>query len=330
MPATPKDSPARPPIAAAADGNENTMMPGAFSRERLPHIQAALELAWRTIEGAPRPGVDGVHLFGVFGRDVLVRFLPASPHEHVVIGRHGECDVVLRADATVSLRHLLARAIRLADGSLALRLLDLGTPRPFVLHDGTMHRALVATGPFAVGLGKYVIGGIPVDAERYQTQGGPYRAPALIHAAHRIPRAALNTPVGTRRSRITLMPASRFVTQVPEWPEDGYVRLTLSRTGNVSSIVIDEATLESGVLIGRAIRCLDRGFRAVLSTSISRVHLMLLRDGAEDVAIDLCSTQGTYASRARVRMVRLPPSRCQLRMGYADPVDLTWDRANLA
>jgi len=314
------------PIPKVPAGNSNTIMPGAFELPKPSHIQGALELAWRTIRNAPRPGVEGVHVFGVFGRDVMVRFLPANPHEHMVIGRHEECDIVLRADDTVSLRHLLARAIRLQDGSTALRLLDLGTHRPFLLHDGTMHRALVATGPFAVAVGRYVIGGIPADAERYETQGGPYRAPALIHSARRIPHSALRTPVGLRRSRITLMPGSRFVTQVPGWPEDGYVRLTLSRGGAVSSIVIDETTLENGVLIGRATRCLDRGFKTILTTSISRVHLMLLRDGSQDVAIDLCSTQGTYANQARLRSVCLPPSRCRLKIGFVDPVDLAWDR----
>jgi len=306
--------------------NPNTILPGSLELPKPTHIQDALELAWRTIAGAPSPGAPGIHLFGVYGRDVMVRFLPANPDEHLVIGRHEECDVFLTADPTVSLRHLLARTIQLSDGTLALRLLDLMTPRPFLLHDGTLQRSVVASGPFAVAVGGYVIGGIPSNHREYETRGGPYRAPALIDSAARIPRASLKTPVGLRRSRITLLPGSRFVTQIPAWPQDGYARITLSRAGHASSIVVDEGTLENGVLIGRAQRCLDRGLKTVLTTSISRVHLLLLRDGAQDVAIDLCSTQGTYASKARLRMVRLPPSRCHLKLGYVDPVSLTWDR----
>lgn len=309
--------------------NCNTVMPDRFSLPEIPRVQEALELAWRTVKGAPQPGVPGVHVFGVYGQDVLVRFLPASPDEHLVIGRHAECDIILSADPTVSLRHLLARTIRLADGSVALRLLDLMTPIPFLLHDGTMQRSVVGTGPFAVAVGRYVIGGIPSDAAQYETRGGPYRAPALVHSAERLPKRALETPVGLRRSRITLLPGSRFVTQVPEWPSEGFARITLSRAGHVASVVIDEATMENGLLIGRAERCMDRGLRTVLTSSISRVHLMLLRDGDQDVAIDLCSTQGTYAGGARLRMVRLPPSRCHLRIGYVDPVELVWDRVHL-
>lgn len=323
---TPSDRSSRPSIPSS---NSNTVMPDRFSLPEIARVQDALELAWRTIQSAPHPGIPGVHVFGVYRQDVMVRFLPANPDEHLVIGRHEECDIVLRADPTVSLRHLLARTIRLSDGSIALRFLDLMTPIPFLLHDGTMQRSIVATGPFAVAVGQYVLGGIPSDVSQYETHGGPYRAPALVHSANRIPRAGLKTPVGLRRSRITLLPGSRFVTQIPEWPEDGFARITLSRAGQVASIVIDEATMENGVLIGRAERCLDRGLRTVLTTSISRVHCMLIRDADQDVAIDLGSTQGTYAASARLRMVRLPPSRCHLRLGYVDPVDLVWDRVGL-
>lgn len=322
--------PVTPPRAhySAVPTNKNTVYPGELRLPALGHVQAALELAWKTVRSAPEPGVPGVHVFGVYRQDVLVRFLPASPDEHLVLGRHEECDIIFKADPTISLRHLLAKSIRLEDGTAALRLIDLQTPKPFFLENGTAQRSLVATGPFAVALGEYVVGGIPFDVDEYETRGGPYRAPALVTSSTRIPRAALRTPVG-RRSRITLMPGSRFVTEVPEWREDGYARITLTRAGHASSIVLDEATVEQGILIGRAERCLDRGFRTVLTTSISRVHLMLLRDGPHDVAIDLCSTQGTYAGRRKLRMVRLPASRCHLRLGHWDAVEMVWDRVNL-
>ncbi|MBX3274273.1 MAG: FHA domain-containing protein [Sandaracinaceae bacterium] len=321
MPSTPSDR------SSFVPANANTVMPERFSLPEIPKIQGALELAWRTIEAAPRIHAPGVHVFCVHQQTLIVRFLPASEDECFVIGRHRECDVVLDADPSVSLRHLLARAIRLDDGSVALRLLDLMTPLPLLLADGTMQRAVVATGPFAVGIGGYVIGGVPSDVERYETRGGPYRAPALVDRAERLPRAALDAPSGSRRSRITLMPGSRMVTEIPAWRGEGAARVTLSRAGRMVSTPLDESTLENGILIGRAGRCLDGGLRSVLSTSVSRVHLMLLRDGAEDVAIDLGSTQGTYAPHlgGRLRMMRLPP-RALLRLGYVEPVDLVWDR----
>lgn len=308
--------------------NQNTVHFRGLQLPDLEQVQAGLELAWRTIQAAPKPGAPGVHVFAVHRRDIVVRFLPASPDEHLVLGRHAECDIQLSADPTISLRHVLAKSIRLEDGAAALRLLDLATPRPFTLADGSVQTSVVATGPFAVALGEYVVGGIPHDVEEYQTQGGPYRTRALVESAQRIPLRALQTPAG-RRSRITLMPGSRLLTQIPAWSGEGFARVTLARGGNVSSIVLDEAMMEQGILIGRAERCLDRGLRAMLTTSISRVHLLLLRDGAHDVAIDLCSTQGTYAAGARLRMVRLPSAFCRLTLGHVDPVDMAWDRVRL-
>ena len=318
--------------------NRNTVYHGALALPDPSRVYAALELARRTVQAAPRPGAPGIHVFGAHRGDLHVRFLPASPDEHLVIGRHEECDLRLRADPAVSLRHLVARAIRLEDGTAALRLIDLATPLPFFLPEGRAQRALVASGPFAVALGDYVVGGIPDEVERYDTRGGPYRAPALVESAQRVPRRALVGPGGARRSRITLLPHSRLITHVPAWPATGgaavvvppdpAARVTLRRGTAASSIALDEGALARGVLIGRAPRCLDRGLRTVLSTSISRVHLLLLRedDGATDVAIDLASTQGTYAAGARLRGARLRGASCRLTLGYVDPVRLTFDR----
>lgn len=329
MPNTPPQP--RPPASdETRHRNVNTVAVQAWTPPDLGRLQEGLGLALRTVRAAPSPGAPGVHVFAVRGHDIVTRFLPARGDDHLVLGRHEACDVVLQGDLGVSLRHLLARTVRLDDGTAALRLFDLSTARPFVLEDGTTQRSLVASGPFAVGLGDFVIGGVPTDSEDYgaTTRGAPYRIPALVETSTRIPRAALRTPTG-RRSRITLLPASRFVTQVPEWPSESHARISLSREGNVASTVVSEDTLVHGVLIGRAERCLDRGFRAALSASISRVHLLLLRDRGRDVLIDLASTQGTYARGVRLRQVQLPSSIARVTLSRREPVELTWDRVNL-
>ena len=297
-----------------------------LSPVRSEKLDAALELAWRTVDAVPRPACPGVHVFRVRGQEVSVRFLPASRGEYMVIGRHEGCDLRLRGDSTVSLRHLLARAIQLADGTQALRLIDLGTQRPFQLPDGTMHRALVATGPFVIGLGDYAIGGIPADAGAYRTHGRPYRASAIVEASDRLPNSSSPPTSGLRRSRITLMPGSRFVTHVPAWRDQVYARLTLARGPHITSTVVGESTLEHGVLIGRAPRCIGQGFSDVLTNNISRVHLMILRDPHGVVALDLCSTQGTFSRAGRVRAVPLRPESHSLQIGYLDPVTLNLQR----
>lgn len=307
--------------------NPNTIAPSAFVLPDLGGVQEALDRAWREARMVAVPQGPGVHLFCVHGSHVYLRFLAADSGDHAVLGRHDQCDVFLRSDPAVSLRHILARPLLLDDGTVALRLLDLMTSRPFVVADGTLHRSLVATGPFAVAVGDYVIGGIPKDAALAGPTAGPYRDPAVVESSTRVPDSALRTGAG-RRSRITSLPSSRFVTQVPSWPDEGHVRVALSRGADVCSLVLHEHTLTHGVLIGRAPRCLQAGFERVLSASISRVHLLLLRDRGEDFAIDLASTQGTRVHDARLREVRLP-ARAHLTLGKTEPVELVWDRTDV-
>lgn len=325
---------AQTPIPRETPRNLNTIAPTGWTPPSLDRIEEGLGLAMRTLResvlGAPqRPGV---HLFAVYGDSVTVRFLAADYGGHVVFGRHESCDVVLNADPSISLRHLMARVTTLADGSVALRLLDLHTPRPFTLSDGTVQRSLVGTGPFAVAVGPYIVGGIPHDVAHYvkppfggASAAGPYRAaPPLIETSTRVPRAGLRTSAG-RRSRITLMPGSRMITHVPRFSDEGRARLTLSRaSGEVSSLVLAQEQLDHGVLIGRAERCLDGGLRALMTMSISRVHLMLMSDGARTVALDLCSTQGSYERGRRQRTLDVTERTAAITLGQYDAVQLVW------
>ena len=90
-----------------------------------------------------------------------------------------------------------------------------------------------------------------------------------------------------------------------------------------ASVDLPDAVLDAGVLVGRAERCEDR-LRAVLTESVSRVHLLLLRERGDVHAFDLASTQGLYADGQRVRRVRLPARGGTLRLASRDPVLLEW------
>jgi hypothetical protein len=82
---------------------------------------------------------------------------------YAILGRHHCCDAVLAEDPEVSLRHLLAAAVCLDDGSVALRVLDLRGSMPFFLDDEQPHRSMVASGPVVLRLGRYVIAATPFD-----------------------------------------------------------------------------------------------------------------------------------------------------------------------
>ncbi len=314
--------------------NANTLLPSAWTPPALDHIEAGLTLALRTLrEAAAPPDVPGVHVFAVRDGRIEGRFLRAGAEEYLVIGRHERCDLRLAADPAISLRHLVARVVTLRDGSAALRLLDLSTRCPLVLSDGTLQRSLVGTGPFAVGVGSYVIGGVPHDLDRYvrgpaptgTRPGGPYRtAPPVVERASSVPDHALESPAGQRRSRITLMPSSRMVTSLSGLAVDACAQVTLSRaSGGSGAVVLDRESLELGVLVGRAERCLD-GLRALMTMSISRVHLMLLADGDRTFALDVASTQGTYERGRMRRAVELTGRTCALSLGQYDAVQLVW------
>jgi hypothetical protein len=92
-------------------------------------------------------------------------------------------------------------------------------------------------------------------------------------------------------------------------------RLTLTRGRKAASVEVPAEVLHLGLLIGRADNCEDGGLRAVLDGTISRAHLLLLREGRDVVAIDLCSLNGTTMNGVMARRFVLPDSGATLHMG---------------
>jgi len=62
---------------------------------------------------------------------------------HAIVGRHDQCDVMLRTGLELSLRHLIVTVVPLADAP-ALRILDLHTSVPFFLDDDVPRRSVVS------------------------------------------------------------------------------------------------------------------------------------------------------------------------------------------
>ena len=96
-------------------------------------------------------------------------------------------------------------------------------------------------------------------------------------------------------------------------------QLTLHSARGSAALRLSPLDLELGVLIGRAPKCSDVA-RPLLNDGISRVHL-LLRKG---VAYDLASTQGTYTYHRRVRSAVLDDEGTDLRLGTVNPVFVRW------
>jgi hypothetical protein len=323
--------------------NRSTCLPHQF--RELPLDVLGLQIAYERVkrlhaERAAPFGMTGYRVFWVLGEHIGSLDLPAHDASYLVMGRHTQCDVVLAADPTIALRHLLVRAQLLDDGAVGLRILDLNTTLAFHVDDGGPCRSIFAMGPIAVRLGPYAVVGMPIDAHGIsadlpkpevaramsvpmRSTGGPYRNPAN------------RAPGVFRSSHVTLLPSSAFLEDIPASGGDGgrararpegYGRITVDRGTRIAGIEVTEHELDAGVLIGRADKCRDDGLRAVLDISISRAHVLLLRERGVVTAFDLASTQGTYVYGVRVRRAILADSGAAVAMGNLQNVRLHWFR----
>lgn len=298
-----------------------------------------VELATRA---APRPELDAGYRIA-WGRADESGWidLAALPGAFVVIGRHSLADLVLAHDEAISLRHLLATAYALprADGGradVALRLLDLQATLPFLLDDGTARRSIVATGPVCVRLGSYVIAAFPIHEGNLEVAGGAHidvsTLPQSVVRDERMPPAHTSRPY--RTSEIAVMARPSEISQIMDRsgshePRRG--RVTIERDGRGTTVSVSEAELASGVLIGRAEKCLDQGLRALLTGRVSRVHLLLLAEGERVIAYDLCTMNGTRQHGERIRSTTLDDAGTRLLLGSRrDGVHLRWQRAQAA
>jgi hypothetical protein len=254
--------------------------------------------------GPVHHGRPGVRLFWSRGPELRTYDLPALGAEYAIIGRHSSCDFVLEGDEAVSLRHLLARAVVLDDGAVALRLLDLRAALPFYLEDGEARRSLLCAGPVALQLGSYVLGALP-----YEAGGGPEGSPCRTHVSVLPPPPEL-------ASGYRAPPARALRTAVAR----AGVVVELERRAWRAAVELADDALDAGILVGRAERC-TAPLRPVLHGGVSRAHLLLLRERDELYAYDLCSLQGTYVDGRRARRCRLSEGS-ELQMASRDPVTL--------
>jgi hypothetical protein len=301
--------------------NANTRMVEALPRVEAAWLDEAYERARATLQTLPM-NVPGYRVVWWRGREVGHYDLPAHPAAYAVVGRHMQCDVVLGTDPTIALRHVMMRAAALEDGTVALRVLDLRTARGFYLDDDDERRSIAAVGPVALRIGRYALAALPSCAELPEA-----RPPTTMLDAGALPKAG---PPDMRTSTVTtLPPAPRLEEVARPGPEGAFARVTLRRGEASATVELTEEVLDAGLLVGRAERC-EAGLRGVLNESVSRVHLLLLRERGAVHAFDLASLQGTFAAEQRVRRVRMPDRGATLRLAVRDPVLLDWYARSLA
>jgi hypothetical protein len=274
-----------------------------------PSPRHAWALAVETDSARPFRCARGYRLYAIGADGTVGRDLPDEPGAFVVLGRHTRCDLVIRQDETVSLRHLLFRLQNDAgDAEPGLRVLDLRTQMGFSLPDGTRRRSILVRGPVLLKVGPYWVAGMTGEAPSHpDPPASVYELPA--HPYRQAPDARMARPYERPQlvSRITLMPAAAALGE-PRPAADGLhdeYALELESAAGVARVGVRREEIERGFFVGRSERCEDPRLRGVLSAAISRVHLLIIRVDDRIIAYDVASTSGTRFAGHGVRAVEL-------------------------
>ncbi len=263
----------------------------------------------------------------------------AQPGGYVVVGRHESCDVVIDADERVlSLRHVLVRAASLDDGFPVLSVLDLQTSAGFELSDGSRQRSVAATGPVVFRIGTHTFVALPSTGRYPAELPVPFVERGEL-APHRIaPKPILNAARpergGPPPSCITVLPYSVVMSErrsvVPQLSHEPHVptgegyEVILETPERRVGVVFSNGDLDHGVLIGRADKCVDVGLRSILGGTISRVHILLIREKGACHLYDVASLVGTYARGRRVRCIELCDLGSVVQLASSAGVTLHW------
>ncbi len=279
--------------------NANTRLPGAV--EPRTFARAALREAIPVAEALARAlpvGQPGYRLVWSSGALTGSLDVPATDGTYAIVGRHSCCDVVLDRDPEIALRQLLVRAERDSEGAPMLRLLDLNTSLPVRLADGSAVSSALICGPVAVRLGRYSLVALPNGTE---APPDPMPEPIVEHCTGSPYRVAASRPLGT--SHVSIVPRASMLDEVAPAAR-GVARITLVGSRSSASLDLSDEMLDRGILVGRAPKCHVR-LSPILDTSISRVHLLVLRERDRVFAFDLASMNGTFANHRRLRRIEL-------------------------
>ncbi len=287
------------------------------------------------------PRAPAFRLFWTRANENGFRDFPLGAGQHLIVGRHTRCDVVLPSDPDLSLRHLLV--VPEGSGEPCLRLVDLRATLPMYGSTDRPARSLTVDGPFAVRLGTYLLGGFRVGPG---SELPPAALPSMesveaASASEAASRVNKSTQIGheagpyrsARRSTlITSLPRPITLVEASDAPSSGPVMATLvgRRAGQVARVALREEDLRRGVLVGRAEKCMDQGLKLVMTMQISRVHAVLLLDDRNTIWLyDAGSTNGTLVAGTKVRsatLAELGPFTARSQAVLGDGIEVELER----
>jgi hypothetical protein len=245
-----------------------------------------------------------------------------------IIGRHGQADLFLDGDPSLSLRHLVLILHPRQEGEdLRFRLLDLRTQLSFEDENGRRLEALEAEGPMFVRSGIFAIFFLPTGDELPwpdDPQAGWECIPERIFFddepaepdrwERRRLRARLGgdqpRPAASRRrgatTRVqTFRGPSLARRRLVEEDEEPLGELRFNSSEGSTAITIGRRAATEGILVGRYERCDTEGLPVLSNIGISRVHLLLVEIDNQLYAIDTASTNGVFYQKEEARVVQL-------------------------
>jgi FHA domain-containing protein len=261
---------------------------------------------------------DGLLAVAVWNGGILADYvhvpLGGDP-EFVVVGRHDRCDLSLHRDPTLSLRHAVVSACA-SGGEMRIRFLDLQSGLGFQTEDNQRCEALTADGAMFVRMGSYHLFLLPTGSlaplpwcataeETWKTI--PERVYRDYRVAPRHPAALISLPSEPTRpqtiiTKIVEPPGLlRPLRPAPGARGPRIARIELSSSTGQERFSLHEAELDRGILVGRYERCQ----LGASDDKMSRVHLLIIRDGHLTWAIDTASTNGTKANGESIRRAPL-------------------------
>ncbi len=305
-----------------------------------PEQKATFEATFRAIFAKLKPIHDAFREDGV----LIVAARPKGPIEaylhlpvrdeggaFAVIGRHDRCGLVLREEG-ISLRHALVRATATARGELRLRLIDLQSGTAFRTEDDLACKTVVAEGPLFVSAAGYQLFFLPPGALGPGTFAADPKQtwlsfPERVYLDRRVPERMVSGayPVlhsgaakFSRRSTVTtILPGAESLRARPSAGGLALATIRLAAGGAQLAHRVSTDDLDRGVLIGRYERCQLAGD----DRSLSRVHLVLLRDEDGGWAVDTASRNGTHVGGRSVVAVALDR---EVELHLANTMTLRW------
>jgi hypothetical protein len=316
------------------DREERTDVFGAFSRNEPTYVPGDLRSEPRTPVGpresfliaydrlaeltsaARRPAFA---IAAVDGRSRVVAAELLETGSSLAIGRHTKCRVRLLSEA-ISLRHVVALALPGAAGAApVLRVWDLNTGLPFRTEDGQDNGAVASEGATYLSIGQFALWFLPCGPGRPWPARGAEAWKALPQRSFvdrrspvsRDKRAGMNAlprprhePMREERTWVTSYgPPLLLGGGGEDEPEIAWGTIRLQSGTSKARRKVSAERLEQGILVGRYERCgLSLG---QIDINVSRVHLLLVRIGADVWAIDTGSSNGVRRKGEAVEAVIL-------------------------